>query len=189
MKTYLSLLFVFGIFSAVVVGLPTDAHAHGEAGITFTSTTTEGYIVDVDYADVYIQADSMGRFVFNLFADGSRKKEVNFTDMWVRIEKKDGEKSSKTVFAGPIAKQEFGGNGFSYIFAEGGTYTLSVRFNDASSETFGKTAGEGEFELTVLRNPDKDKFSFGMEFWVGLVGGLFLALLGLLPLLLGKKTS
>lgn len=188
MKTYLFLFFALACI-VVVASLPTDARAHGEAGITFTSTTTEGYIVDVDYADVYIQADSMGRFVFNLFADGSRQKEVNFTDMWVRIEKKDGEKSSTTVFAGPIAKQEFGGNGFSYLFTDGGTYTLSVRFNDANKGTFGEAAGEGEFVLDVLRNPDDDKFRFGTEFWVGLIGGLFAALLGFLPLLLGKRTS
>lgn len=188
MKTYLSLFFTLACVVAVAVILPTDARAHGEAGITFTSTTTEGHIVDVDYADVYIQADSMGRFTFNLFADDSRQKEVNFTDMWVRIEKKAGEKSSRTVFAGPIAKQEFGGNGFSYVFSEGGAYTLSVRFNDASKETFGATAGEGEFQLDVLRNPDDDKFRFGAEFWVGLIGGLFVALLGLLPLLLKGKS-
>lgn len=187
MNKYLLSLGVLVFVAAVAMSFPAKVQAHGEVGITFNSTTTEGYIVDVDYADAYIEADRIGRFSFDLFTDGSRQKQVSFTDMWVRIEQRDGEKS-RTIFAGPVAKQEFGGNGFSFTFPEGGIYTLSVRFNDASKEIFGATAGEGEFELNVLRNPDDDKFRFSVEFLVGLVGGLCLAFLGLLPLLLKGKS-
>ncbi len=166
---------------------PESVFAHGEAGMTFTSTTTEGRIVDVDYGDTYIEADRIGRFDFGLFEDGARQKQVNFTDMWVRIRHDDGSRVGKLLFAGPVAKQEFGGNGFSFVFPEGGAYTLSVRYNDADKDKFGETVAEAEFELDVLRNPDDDKFGFGMEFWVGLIGGLFMAVVGLLPILMRQK--
>ena len=177
------------LLALVLSILPNAASAHGEAGLTFTSTTTEGRIVDIDYSDAYIEADRIGRFDFNLFADGKREKEANFTDMWVRIVRKDGSRIGKTLYAGGVAKQEFGGNGFSFVFPEGGTYTLSVRYNDASKDRFGDDAGETEFELNVLRSSDEDKFKFGMEFWVGLMVGAFgIAILGL-PLFMNRKKS
>lgn len=166
---------------------PESTLAHGEAGLIFTSTTTEGYIVDIDYADAYIEADRIGRFDFGLFEDGSRQEQVKFTDMWIRIVKKDGSRAGKTLFAGPVAKQEFGGNGFSFVFPKGGTYELNVRYNDASKGDFGDTVGEAKFDLNVLRNPNEDKFNFGKEFWVGLIGGLFIAVVGLLPILMRQK--
>ena len=179
------LMFALGVI--VFFASPEGALAHGEAGITFTSTTTEGRIVDVDYRDAYIEADAIGRFDFGLFADDTRQKQVDFTDMWVRIVRKDGIRVGRTLFAGAVAKQDFGGNGFSFVFPEGGTYTLSVRYNDANEGAFGDSVGEAEFELNVLRSPDEDKFNFGMEFWVGLMAGIFgLAILGL-PFLMKRK--
>lgn len=181
--TFLSLFLI-----AAFCFTPGVASAHGEASMTFTSTTTEGHIVDVDYGDAYIEAGRMGVFIMDLFTDEARNKSVNFSDIWVRITLKNGSNSGETLFAGPIAKQEFGGNRFAYVFPEGGTYTLSVRFNDASKNALLATnAGEAEFELNVLRSPDEEQFSFNMEFWVGLLGGTFaLAVVGL-PLMLKRR--
>lgn len=173
------------------LGFATEVRAHGEAGLTFSATsTTEGaplYQVDVDYADAYIEADRFGRFNFNLFSDATREKPVPYTDLWVRIEQDDGNARGKTIYAGSVAKAQFGGTGFGFVFPKGGKYTLSVRYNDANKDEFGGTVGEAEFELDVLRNPDEDQFRFGMEFWVGLVAGLFAAMIGLLPLLMRQK--
>ncbi len=188
MKNPAQTLFLASLFAAALITAPGTIYAHGEAGLTFTSTTTEGRIVDVDYSDAYVEADRIGRFAFNLFADEKREKDASFTDMWVRIVKKDGSRIGKTLYAGGVAKQEFGGNGFSFVFPEGGTYTLSVRYNDADADEYNEqTAGEAEFELNVLRSSDEDKFKFGMEFWVGLIGGLFIAVVGLLPILTRQK--
>jgi hypothetical protein len=187
MKNTTQTLLLALLFASVLLASPTATYAHGEAGLVFTSTTTEGRIVDVDYREAYIEAGSFGRFDFNLFADDKRERVANFTDIWVRIVKKDGSRVGKTLYAGSVAKQEFGGNGFSFVFPEGGTYTLSVRYNDSDSDRFGETVGEAEFELDVLRSSDEDKFKFGMEFWVGLIGGLFVAVVGLLPILMRQK--
>lgn len=180
-------------FVLTIVGLVPEAQvsAHGE-GMTLsaTSTTENGapYIVDVDYADTVIVADTFGRFDFNLFSDAERTKPVSFTDLWVRIEqKKDGEKRGRTLYAGSVAKMKFGGTGFGIILPEGGQYTMSVRYNDASRDELGETVAEAEFPLEVLRGYDENKFNFGMEFWVGLIGGLFMAVIGLLPILMRQK--
>jgi hypothetical protein len=167
---------------------PGVVSAHGEASMTFTSTTTEGHIVDVDYGDAYIEAGRMGVFIMDLFTDEARNKSVNFSDIWVRITLKNENNSGETLFAGPIAKQEFGGNRFAYVFPEGGAYTLSVRFNDASkNELMATNAGEAEFELNVLRSPDEEQFTFGVEFWVGLLGGTFALVVVGLPLMLKRR--
>ncbi len=175
---------------ALVLVTPADTvHAHGGPGLNFTSTTTEGYIVDVDYSDLSIVAGTIGRFDFRIFVDGTWQEPVAFTDIWARIVQKDGSRVGNTVFAGPIAKQEFGGNGFSYMFPKGGTYTLDLRYNDASKGDFGETVGEAEFELNVLRSSDESTFKFRMEFWVGLLAGLLGAAISILPLILRNKKA
>lgn len=173
--------------------MPSAVNAHGEAGLTFSATsTTEDmppYIVDVDYSDIVVEAGRIGRFEFNLFADAERTRGVDFTDMWVRISRNNG-KRDVAVFAGGIAKQIFGGDGFSYIFPESGTYTLSIRYNDANKGTFGETVAEAQVPIEVLRSEDENTFNFtSVEFLVGIISGLFAALLGLLPLLMRKKNA
>ncbi len=182
---------VVGFAFVFSLGLATDVYAHGEAGLTFsaTSTTEDGspYQVDVDYADAAIVADSFGRFDFNLFVDATRQKPVPYTDLWVRIEQKGGDKRGKTLYAGSVAKAQFGGTGFGFVFPEGGKYTLSVRYNDTSKDEWGDTVAEAEFELDVFRSSDENEFNFGMEFWVGIFTGLFGAIVMLLPLLMRQK--
>ncbi|MSU73783.1 hypothetical protein EXS56_01450 [Candidatus Kaiserbacteria bacterium] len=186
-KLGLSLL---AVSLTAVLAVPVDTvQAHGGEGLTFTSTTTGGRIVDVDYPESSIEAGTIGRFDFGLFADATRQKQTIFTDIWIRITEKDGSEAGKTLFAGSVAKQEFGGNGFSYVFPEGGTYTLSLRYNDTGKGDFGETVGEAEFELNVLRSPDENIFTLRMEFWVGLLVGLFGATIAILPLLLRSKKS
>lgn len=191
MKTQ-TVVFLLATFTLTLTGfvLPANVSAHGE-GMTFsaTSTTEDGapYIVDVDYADTAIVADTFGRFDFNLFTDAERTKPVPYTDLWVRIEQKNGDKRGRTLYAGSVANAQFGGTGFGIILPEGGQYTMSVRYNDASKDKFGETVAEAEFPLEVLRGYDENKFSFGMEFWVGLIVGLFVAVIGFLPLVLKTR--
>lgn len=194
MKSNLKLLPIVLISVFFIELSPDHAWAHGEAGLTFSATSTTedrpAYQVDVDYAESAIVADSFGRFDFNLFTDVNRQKPVTYTDLWVRIEQKDGDKRGKTLFAGSVAKAQFGGTGFSFVFPKGGKYTMSVRYNDASKDSWGTTVAEAEFPLDVLRSDEEGKFKFGsMEFWVGLVSGLFVTLLGLLPILLRSKQT
>ncbi len=158
MKTQ-TLVFLLATFVLTIVGLVPEAQvsAHGE-GMTFsaTSTTENGapYIVDVDYADTAIVADTLGRFDFNLFTDAERTKPVPYTDLWVRIEQKNGDSRGRTLYAGSVAKVQFGGTGFGIILPEGGQYTMSVRYNDASKDKWGETVAEAEFPLEVLRGYD-----------------------------------
>ncbi|GEM_PF-5704648 len=181
-------LIAFLFFALTLVVIPHNAGAHGGASLTLTSTTTEGYIVDVDVTDGILQADSFTRMNFGLFTDGERKQQVNFTDMWIRIIQTDGGTMKKTLFAGPVAKSEFGGDGFSFVFPKGGMYTLSIRYNDATKERFGTTVAEAQFSLDVLRSTVEDKFNFtSNEYLVGIGTGAFLAIIGLLPLLIRRK--
>ena len=185
-------LFVTTLFIGFVSALPYAVHAHGEAGLTFSATSTledgRPYQVDIDYAEAAIVADNLGRFDFNLFQDATREKTVEYSDLWVRITEQDSEgKRGRTLYAGSVAKAQFGGTGFSFVFPKGGQYILNVRYNDASKDEFGDTVAEAEFELDVLRSYDENKFNFGMEFWVGLFSGLFGAIVLTLPLLMRSK--
>ncbi len=180
------------LFVGLVSAVPHAAHAHGEAGLTFSATsTTEGgkpYQVDVDYAEAAIVADSFGRFDFSLFEDAAREKPIAFTDLWVRISEEGAEgKRGRTLYAGSVAKMQFGGTGFSFVFPKGGKYVMSVRYNDANKDKWGETVAEAEFPLDVLRSYDENKFNFGTEFWVGLLAGLFGAVIMTLPLLMRQK--
>ncbi|MHB1086659.1 MAG: hypothetical protein ACYCZ0_02815 [Minisyncoccota bacterium] len=174
--------------------LPLAAHAHGEAGLMFSATSTledgRPYQVDVDYAEAAIVADSFGRFDFNLFEDATRQKGVSYTDLWVRIREEDSDgKRGRTLYAGSVAKAQFGGTGFSFAFPRGGKYALSVRYNDANKGEFGDTVAKAEFSLDVLRGYDENKFNFGAEFWVGLLAGLFGAIILVLPTLVRRKRT
>jgi len=190
-----NVLLAFAFVCVVVAGLPEETLAHGEAGLTFTATSTSengvSRYVDVDYTELAIIArDSSGRFTFNLFADAERTQPVNYTDMWVRIVENNDSKFRKTVFAGPIYRTEFGGVGFLFTFPDSGKYTLHVRYNDANKDNYGETLAEAEFPLDVLRSLDENSFDFGsMEFMVGLLSGAFVALLGLLPMLMRKRSA
>lgn len=188
-NTFLALILFVGFVSAV----PHAAHAHGEAGLTFSATSTledgRPYQVDVDYAEAAIVADSFGRFDFNLFEDAAREKGVEYTDLWVRIAEADSDgKRSKTLYAGSVAKAQFGRTGFSFLFPKGGRYVMSVRYNDANKGEYGDSVAEAEFPLDVLRGYDENKFNFGMEFGIGTILGLFISLIGLLPFLLKRKS-
>ena len=190
-KTRYSLLVVI-LFLGFASALPHAAHAHGKAGLTFsaTSTTEDGlpYQVDVDYAEATIIADGFGRFIFNLFQDATRENTVEYSDLWVRITEQDSDgKRGRTLYAGSVAKAQFGGTGFSLVFPKGGKYTLSVRYNDTSKDEGGSTIAEAEFELDVLRSSEENKFNLSMEFWGGLFTGLFGAIIVILPLFLRKK--
>jgi len=188
-------LLVAVLFIGTMSALPHAVHAHGEAGLTFSATSTledgSPYQVDVDYAEAAIVADSFGRFDFNLFADATRQKSVEYTDLWVRISEQDADgKRGRTLYAGSVAKAQFGGTGFSFVFPKGGGYVMSVRYNDASKDTLGETVAEAEFSLDVLRSRDEEQFKFtSNEYLVGIGTGAFLVIIGMLPLLMRRKNT
>lgn len=192
MKYLQTLILAVALFVSLSA-LPEQAEAHGEAGLTFSATSTNesGQVtfVDMDYTELAIVArDSAGRFTFDLFGDETRTQPVDYTDLWVRIVEDTGTGGGRTVFAGPIYRTQYGGVGFLFTFPESGKYTMHLRYNDADASSSGETLAEAEFPLDVLRSEDENKFNFGIEFWVGLVGGLFAAVIGLLPFFLRRKS-
>ena len=178
----LQLLTIVFISGLCLVFAPQAAFAHGGAVQSFTSTTTEGRIIDIDYDQPPLSAESSGRFTFNLFKDGSRTKGVEYTDLWVRIVEgadEDG-KRGQTIFAGPVNRSEYGGTGFLYVFANPGKYTFSVRYNDSKAKEYDdQTLGEASFQLDVLPAYGKSKFTYGNDFWLGVaIGALVFLFIG-----------
>jgi hypothetical protein len=167
--------------ASLALVVPGAASAHG-SGITFTATTTaatgEVRLIDVDYSDFTVYAGTFGRFDFKLFSDPERTEAVPFTDLWVRIEEERDGGRSKVFFAGPIAKADFGGTGFSIVFPEAGEYLLSVRYNDAQGGAIGSTLAEAEFPLTVVADPNAPAFYLLPALWAGFAAGLLLSLVG-----------
>lgn len=196
MKYLHTSLCALAVFVVATLGSPEQTVAHGEAGLTFTATSTSedgrARFVDVDYTETeIISRDSTGRFTFDLFADEERTNPVEYTDLWVRIVQDAGTTNGRTVFAGPVYATKFGDIGFLFTFPESGAYTMHVRYNDANNGRFGQTEAEAEFPLTVLRSEDENGFDFSsVEFWIGLVLGAGIVLVGLLPTITGtRKTS
>lgn len=170
------------ILASLFVLLPESIHAHG-AGLTLSSTTTDGLVVDVDYSDLTIEAERIGRFQFNLFRDEERTEEAEYTDLWVRITRFDDEREI-TFFAGGIAKQKFGGDGFSITFPDKGEYKLYIRYNDANESDPGDSVAEAEFPLDVEPNSFNDGSGLLMRFII-----VMLASLGIVLLILGFTFS
>lgn len=178
------------VASALFVSCAGTAHAHG-AGISFSATSTaEGappYQVDVDFADLAIVEGSAGRFDFKLFQNDKREKSVKFTDVWVRVAKKEGGPRGQTLFAGPIANIPFGGAGFSIVFPEAGAYVMTVRYNDTSRDSMGEVVAEAEFTLDV-RSAKKGFFDFERKCLVG-AGALAALFVSALFLFARRKVS
>lgn len=112
--------------------------AHG-LGQSLTKTVGD-YTIEVEYEALKLQADESVRLDFSITKKDT-KEEVQFTDIWVRIAQ-----GNKTVFAGALAKANFGKPGMTYTFPEAGEYELSVRFQNAD-----KTVAEAPFQLRVER--------------------------------------
>ncbi len=172
---------------ALVLFAPLMVGAHGEAGMTF-SETVNGNIIDVDYSEITLETHQQGRFTFDLFLDEERLKPATYTDMWVRIEKIEKDKKA-TMFAGPIARPEFGGIGFVYIFSEPGTYKLYVRYNDASKQGLYNEVAEASFDLNVMQNAEEGGFNLGSEFMYGVLGGLVIAAIISVPFILKRRKN
>jgi hypothetical protein len=167
LSKFFSLLGLSLIISIVM--FPQTGNAHG-AGMTF-SEVVDGYQVDVDYSDLVLESGTAGRFTFNLFSDPEREEPVEFTDLWVRIEKKREGKNGEILFAGPIFSPTFGGPGFTIVFPKGGEYELSVRYNNGDKEVV-----EATFPLSVEKGAGEKNF-FDIGFWRGLFCGVLAVLL------------
>ena len=172
-QTLPKLLLIFSLFLTAPTGLTL---AHGEDGLEFTAQA-DGYTADMDYAARVIEAGgSTGRFSFSIFADEARSEGVEFTDLWVTITQVSTEegKRDSTIFAGPINKPDFGATGFTYAFYEAGPYVVSVRYMNE-----GEKITQVEFPIEVIEVEDVDSGnSLGTQFFIGVVAGLLVGILG-----------
>ncbi|KND47150.1 MAG: hypothetical protein AB199_01820 [Parcubacteria bacterium C7867-004] len=171
--------------------LPQGVQAHGEGVLPFTATTTEGYIIDVDYGGLKIESDVSGTFTFNLFKDAARTEEAVFKDLWVRIVEEDGSEHGRTIFAGPIARPVFGQLSFLYVFQHAGKYSLVVRYNqEETGSIYDQKKIEATFPLEVYPRAATGWFSVSSEFLMGgAAGALSVLLLGLLMHVIRRKRS
>lgn len=116
----------------------TYAFAHGAS---FThEESKDGYKAVVGY-DEFIAADESVRFDFSAYPENGEAPEGDvFNDIWVTITK-----DKKIFFAGGVSKPVFGTTGFTFVFPEEGTYTLSARFQKEGEEVI-KT----EFPIDII---------------------------------------
>lgn len=182
-NTFLGAILFLGIFAISFELIPTVVNAHGE-GFSLTATTTD-YIIDVDYDYTAIFSGDTGRFNFNLFKDATRTKKVDFTKVWARIVRESDIREGDTVFSGWIAKAVFGSTGLSISLPESGAYTMIVRYNNDDDNKI----TEATLPFTVYPGTAEQAFKFGIEFWSGIAGGLFLALIAVSGFVLRKRLS
>lgn len=177
MLSLLKLLLSLAIPLLLLTVVPEPAQAHGPV-LSFTSTTTDGMIVDVDYSDLAISAGNAGRFSFNLFKDASRSEPADFYVVFVRIAKDtEGYKEGETIYSGIVTKRDFGGTGFSLWLPEAGTYRLSARYYKSKNDEDVKVA-EAVFKLDVAPAWGADKIKLqSKEFGFGVGLGLLMALI------------
>jgi plastocyanin len=99
--------------------------AHGTGGTI--EVEQDGYLIDIGYSEEEIVTGLPIQLSFLLFdlGDGTQRSEVEFTDVWVRLENEAG-----IVFASLLSRPEFGDTSMSYFFTESGDYELFVRYKD-----------------------------------------------------------
>ena len=155
--------FFIGAILLAVVSVPLLAVAHGSGASV--ETVVDGYLVDVGYSPDTLVANTQVRFDFLLYEEASGA-EVEFTDLWFRIKNEE-----RLLFAGPIARADYGITGLSYSFPEPGPYTFFVRYNQERDSLV-----EAEFALEVVAA--KQPFLFkAIPLWLLLATNTLLILL------------
>ena len=96
------------------------SNAHG-TGFTIEEEVGDT-LVDIGFSAERLLVDRAIRLDFLLF-DIVSGREIEYDDVWVRIERDD-----QLLYAGGVARQRFGATGMSYRFPEPGTHELYVRF-------------------------------------------------------------
>ena len=164
----LIVFFVLSFFSASFLFTnPISAHGGGES----LEKVVGEYRIDIGYDPAIIEAARPSVFDFDLLFNETGERS-EFSDIWVRIMK-----GKQTVFASGVHKPSFGNTTMMYTFAEGGEYSIDVRFQNEG----GKIA-EASFPLTVQSPPSATGSGSGISFlWLvigaamGVVGGFFTA--------------
>lgn len=151
--------------------LATNVFAHG-TGISFEEKK-DGYKIDIGH-DEFISALEATRFDFVVYPENiDNIKGDIFSDVWVTVTR-----DKKLYFAGDVHKPVFGSTGFTFIFPEAGTYTVSARY-----QKDGETVTKTEFPLEVLAPLTTKKvpnplLMYGVigfaGFLLGVAGGLFI---------------
>jgi hypothetical protein len=168
--------FIIAFFIIPILLTGTLAYAHGEGSLTFSEKMAEGHLIDVDYESSEILSGVSGTFVFVLWTDDTRKEKLPYADLWVRIISDDGSAEGNTMFAGPIAKPEFGDARVLYVFPEAGEYRLAVRYNRAVDSEKELSEISAEFPFSVSPGKDGNSPLQGKAgFFIGLAAGAILA--------------
>lgn len=154
------------------IGIPfAVVSAHG-TGVSYEESK-DGYFMDIGH-DEFIAEGESTRFDFTVYPEDVTTVEGEvFTDVWVTITQ-----DKKLFFAGGVHKPVFGATGFTYVFPEEGTFTVSARFQNE-----GQTVVETSFPLEILP-PLETETSFpplwmnilfaGVGLIVGVTIGLFI---------------
>lgn len=167
---------VFATVSLIAVS-PFFVFAHG-LGQTFEREVGD-YNVDIGYDSVteVIPAGAPVRFDFDL-SDKDRTLRVPFTTVWVRIAPTN---APGFLFAGYLGIPSFGPANMSYVFADAGSYELTVRYENKDG-----TLAETSFPLTVT----EQEGSVGRESSLNvLLSGVIGFVLGAIILFFFRKRS
>lgn len=160
-----ALLFSICIVCITFFATTTLVFAHG-SGISYEEKK-DGYKIDIGH-DEFIAALESTRFDFIVAPEnaGTVEGEI-FSDVWVTVTQ-----DKKLFFAGGIHKPVFGSTGFTFVFPEEGTYTLSARY-----QKDGETVVQTEFPITVIApletKKEPNKF---LLYGLALLGGLALGI-------------
>jgi len=127
-------LLCIAIISIFFFHTTTQIYAHGSGGEL--TKEQDGYTFDIGYEPEELSTSEPVNLDFKLLKDGT---PVEFSDVWVRIEK-----GTQTIFATGIHKQNLGATTLLYQFPTGGTYTLNVRYQDN-----GETLSESAFPISI----------------------------------------
>lgn len=124
-----------------VAAIPFGLLAHGTG--RSIEWPVDGYLIDIGYDGLDLEAGRTTRFEFQLLKEDSLKAPEPFDDVWVRFAKSGG---GQVIFTGRI-HQEANGliPAINFVFPEGGPYELAVRF-----EKGGNTVAEALIPLDVL---------------------------------------
>lgn len=112
----------------VLTFFPMHAPLHAHTTGASSEEIVDGYLVDIGQSTETIVEGEPIRFDFGLFVNDTGE-EAAFTDVWLLIQE-----DREVFFAGGIQKPALGPMGVTYQFPHAGTYTLSIRYQNAGEE-------------------------------------------------------
>lgn len=161
------------LLAFLILITPIVTNGHGIGFTSLTTTTEEGYIIDLGYEEDTLREDTQTRLSFELYDNEATTTLSSFTEVWMVVKGPEG-----TVFSGGIDRPEFGETSISFTFPKAGEYEIQLRYQEDS-----RILARGNFDISV---PVREDQQVNTTAYLA-SGGIMGLVLGVLSVLFFKR--